>query len=197
MYHVCSSSNRIITRMTHSMQGQCTGTHFVSLANITVLLAIYKYIFRKKIKGEFLVFYHTWFDIASSATRQNPFCRKMLGLNQGLLRQIYIQLRRISFTKTKYHSLYCETNFMYIYLSGTKSMSMIRSCAANNATYEEQRKRVKRHVTQTSGAKVLGSLVYMVRAHGGGEDHWTTYIDVWPVTPCSLHAWLVAGCNTP
>ncbi len=34
-----------------------------------------------------------------------------------------------------------------------------------------------------------------VRAHGGGEDHWTTCIDVWPGTPCSL-AWLVAGCNT-
>jgi hypothetical protein len=33
---------------------------------------------------------------------------------------------------------------------------MIRSCAVNNATYEEQRKRAKRQVTQTAGAKVLG-----------------------------------------
>jgi hypothetical protein len=31
-----------------------------------------------------------------------------------------------------------------------------RSCAANNASYEEQRKRAKRQVTQTGGAKVLG-----------------------------------------
>ncbi len=27
------------------------------------------------------------------------------------------------------------------------------------------------------------------------QQHWPTYIDVWPGTPCSL-AWLVAGCNT-
>ncbi len=26
------------------------------------------------------------------------------------------------------------------------------------------------------------------------RDHWPTYIDVWPGTPCSL-AWPVAGCN--
>jgi hypothetical protein len=27
------------------------------------------------------------------------------------------------------------------------------------------------------------------------SDHWPTYKDVWPGTPCRL-AWLVAGCNT-
>ncbi len=51
-------------------------------------------------------------------------------------------------------------------LSGTKPMRGMFRYATNNAPYEEQRKRVKRHVTQTAGAKVLG--VGFISVHSKG-----------------------------